>query len=289
MSSNLTYEISVSFSRDNIAAVDILRGIICSIGVRDEDIVELENKTENILSFFLQDKNGALSAVKRIRDLKIKKVRTKCKVLKKEDWLTKWKTDFKPFKLTKTFKVIPAWLKKQDDKFTYSKIYLDTDMAFGTGLHSTTRFMANLIEWCAGRFESFVDIGTGTAILAIIAERCSAKIVEAFDYDEDAVKTAQKNLIRNKTKLVKLSVADITKTAARMQYDFVSVNLTTDDLIDNRKKILSFVKPGKFLAVSGISIEKSKKFKNEFQKKLPLRCLKIEKDQAWCAFLYQRL
>ncbi|MBU0468280.1 MAG: 50S ribosomal protein L11 methyltransferase [Candidatus Omnitrophica bacterium] len=289
MGRNLTYEISVSVARDNVAAIEILKGILCSIGVPEGDIVELENKKEKVLSFFLQYNNAAVIAVKRIRKLKMKNVRTKYKVLKKEDWLTKWKTDFKPFMLTKNFKVIPAWLKKQDDKFMSRKIYLDTDMAFGTGLHPTTRFMANLIERCSGKFESFVDIGTGTAILAIIAERCSATIIDAFDYDEDAVKTAQKNLVRNRTKLINLSVADITKTKARMKYDFVSANLITEDLIANRKKILSFVKPGKFLAVSGISVSSSEYFRNEFQEKLPLRCVKIEKDQGWFAFLYKRI
>ena len=289
MVSNLTYEISISVSRDNVAAIEILKGVLCSTGVPLGDIVELEDKRENVLSFFLKDRNSAVKAVNGIRKFKMKNVRTQYKVLKKEDWLTKWKTDFKPFQLTKNFKVIPIWMKKEGDKYTARNIYLDTDMAFGTGLHPTTRFMANLIERCAGKFESFVDIGTGTAILAIIAERCSATTVDAFDYDKDAVKTAKKNLVRNKTKLIELSVGDITKIKAKKQYDFVSANLITEDFIANKKKILSFVKPGKFLAVSGISVNNSQYFRNEFQKKLPLKCVKIEKDQGWCAFLYKRI
>lgn len=289
MPNNLAYEISVSFSKDSIAAMDILKEVLCSIGVPESDIVEVQNKRESILSFFVKDKSSALRVFNGIQDLKIKNIKAKYKVLKQQDWLTKWKKDFKPFMLTKNFKVIPVWMKKEGDKHTARNIYLDTDMAFGTGLHPTTRFMANLIERCAGKFDSFLDIGTGTAILAIIAERCSATVVDAFDYDKDAVKTAKKNLVRNRTKLINLSVADITKAKAKMQYDFVSANLITEDLICNGDKILSFVKTGKFLAVSGVSVSSYQYFRREFQKKLPLRCIKVEKDQGWCAFLYKKI
>ncbi|OGX31215.1 MAG: hypothetical protein A2787_01775 [Omnitrophica WOR_2 bacterium RIFCSPHIGHO2_01_FULL_48_9] len=71
------------------------------------------------------------------------------------------------------------------------------------------------------------------------------------------------------------------------QFDFVAANLISDDLIRLKKKIFSLVKPGQYLALSGISLENFSKVKKAFAA-LPLRCVQIRQGSRWAAVLYQR-
>src|SRR6185503_4769445 len=106
---------------------------------------------------------------KKIASYRWKNVSCRLKSIQSQDWQEKWKEDFKPFRLTDRIDVSPVWHRKRYKPKGREVVYIDTVLAFGTGLHETTRFMSQFIELCRGQFESFFDIGTGSGILSIIA------------------------------------------------------------------------------------------------------------------------
>ena len=123
----------------------------------------LQDFDKNFLVLYFRKKLAAQSLAAKLRRLRLKYVSIRLKAVKQSDWENKWREDFKPFSLTSTFKVIPIEFK--DKCVTRKKpLYLAPGLAFGTGLHATTRFMAQFIESCQGRFQTFLDIGTGTGI-----------------------------------------------------------------------------------------------------------------------------
>lgn len=128
-------------------------------------------------------------------------------------------------------------------------------MAFGTGEHATTaaclRFLCNE----AARLETgwtALDIGTGSGIIAIVAEKLGAARVEAFDYDTRAIPAAQANLRRNRCRRVTLSKRDLTKWKSSRRYDVVLANVFSEILRAAAPKIVAALRPGGCLILSGI-------------------------------------
>ena len=207
--------------------------------------------------------------------------------LRESDWKTKWKKDFQALQLTDKIMVVPTWQKKKFLKNKSEKIYIDSTVAFGTGLHSTTQFMAQLIEKQEGAFESFLDIGTGTGILTLVALKNGAQQVKAIDIDKEAVKVAKANFVQNGYNPAVVYCRNIQFFKGIKAVDFVAANLMTQDLIKFKQQILTKVKPGKFLAVSGISVQNLPILLKTFRP-LPLKVETILKNKEWAAVLFTR-
>ena len=93
--------------------------------------------------------------------------------VKREDWAESWKRHFHPIEIGKTLLVKPSWSKKRPAK-NQAVVILDPGLSFGTGQHPTTSFCLHQIA--RGRKNgtprpSFLDIGTGSGILAIAAAK----------------------------------------------------------------------------------------------------------------------
>jgi len=147
--------------------------------------------------------------------------------------------------------------------------------------------MSQLIERFRGRLGDFLDVGTGTGILSIIALKCNANKVLGIDIEGDALKTAKENFVNNKCADYQLKKIDLAAMKISKKYDFVAANLISHDLIKYSSRIISLVKPGKFFAVSGISLDNFSLVKDSF-KRFSVRCLKILKGKEWAALLYQK-
>ena len=288
MKKSVTYEVSMKTNSANIENIEILKRLLLNIGISCDEVIECAQWPHATLSVYFKSKIKALSLKRRLGAFHLKNISLALKSLEKHDWQTKWKREFKPFSLTKTFGVVHLRYKHKHRLRGKTPIYIDTDLAFGTGLHATTRFMAQFIERTRGKFGSFLDLGTGTGILAMIAEKCGIKDVKGIDICKDAVKVARKNCIENDCSYVDITLGDAQKYQTKKQYDFVAANIITQELIRMADKIVSFVKPGKYLAVSGISSNNYDIFRQAYSR-YPLRCIKIEKGEGWVAILYKKI
>jgi len=266
---------------------DLIVEILVSIGVKFKDIIVLTKKDIVRVSVYFSNKKKSENFKKKLQQIDLKNIRFRLREVKIENWKEKWAKSFSPFQLTKFIDVVPTWRKRGYQKTKRTPIYLSSINAFGTGLHETTRFMAELVEQCQGKFSSFFDIGMGTGILAMVALNSGAKDVLAIDFDSDCVKAARENFKANE-KNANIQKADIGEFKSKQTFDFVAANLITHDLIKFKKRLASFVGPKGFFAVSGISIENLNQIKQAFRS-LPLRCLKIKKGKQWAALLYKRI
>jgi len=282
------FEVALKFDPSHIGVIEILKELLISAGIEENNIVACHQWPDTCLNVYFYSRAKARSLQKRLRAYRLKQVLITVKHLHKKDWQTKWKNGFKPFTLTQTFGVIPQRLKKKYHFRDRVPIYIDTDLAFGTGLHATTRFMAQLVERCQGRFQSFLDVGTGTGILSVIAFKCGADNITAIDINPEAVKVARSNFINNDCSSIHVRAVDAQKVRIKRRYDFVCANIITQDLINMAEKLISLVKPGKYLAVSGISLNSYDMFRQAYAQ-YPLRCLKIERGEGWAAILYKKL
>ncbi|MBJ7258992.1 MAG: 50S ribosomal protein L11 methyltransferase [Chthoniobacterales bacterium] len=129
-------------------------------------------------------------------------------------------------------------------------------MAFGTGEHATTsaclRFLADEARECEPGW-SCLDLGTGSGILAIAAEKLGAGQVRGLDHDPRAVKAAQANVRRNRCRLVRVAAGDLLAwRPGRKRYRIVLANVFSELLRTAAPRIVRSVTPGGCLVLSGI-------------------------------------
>ena len=129
-------------------------------------------------------------------------------------------------------------------------------MAFGTGEHATTsaclRFLVEEAKSCAPGW-ACLDLGTGSGILAIAAEKLGAAKVRAIDYDLRAVRAAKDNLARNRARCITLTEGNLLKwSPGRARYRVVLANVFSEILRSAAPRIARAVAPGGCLVLSGI-------------------------------------
>lgn len=157
----------------------------------------------------------------------------------------------------KVFSSEPDWRKWEASSRKPPGILIPAGMAFGTGEHATTatclRMLSDLVPELGGGFRA-ADLGCGSGILAIAAEKLGASSVEAVDNDPDAVRTAKANARANGCKAVKVargSAVDY-KTAAPL--DLVLANLFSELLIQTAPAIVRALRPGGAFVFSGVLV-----------------------------------
>ncbi len=176
--------------------------------------------------------------------------------IRHKDWAEAWKRHFKPIAIGRRLLVKPSWSQRQA-LAGQSVVVIDPGLSFGTGQHPTTRFCLEQLTKCRIRrkLQSFLDIGTGSGILAIAAAKLGYGPVEAFDFDPDAVRIARANARRNRvTAKMHARRQDLTRVAVKpvRQFDIVCANLIYDVLIGERRRIINRMKPGGRLVLAGI-------------------------------------
>src|SRR5262249_14377182 len=147
------------------------------------------------------------------------------KKVARDDWAQSWKKYFKVIEVGSALLIRPSWSKRRP-RNGQALITLDPGLSFGTGQHPTTSFCLEQIV-CSrrlGQAKSFLDIGTGSGILAIAAAKLGYAPVHAFDFDATAVRVAKANFRKNQVQpYIKISRADLTRIPLRSQqkYDLV--------------------------------------------------------------------
>jgi ribosomal protein L11 methyltransferase len=197
-------------------------------------------------------------ALERIREcgLDVGPGHLKASTVRRKDWAQAWKRHFKPIAIGRRLLVKPSWSKRRA-LAGQAVVVIDPGLSFGTGQHPTTRFcVEQLARWRRrDTVQSFVDIGTGSGILAIAAAKLGFSPVEAFDVDPDAVRIAEANARRNRVmarmRVWRQDLTRLTVLPAR-RFDVVCANLIYDILVNERRRIISRVKPAGRLVLAGI-------------------------------------
>ncbi|NUN04387.1 MAG: 50S ribosomal protein L11 methyltransferase [Bdellovibrio sp.] len=206
-----------------------------------------------------------------------------------KDWLEEWKKGFKPFKLVGDFWVVPSWL--QPPAECKHAIYIDPGMAFGTGTHATTQMMAFFIHKLTQKNShqvadwAMLDVGTGTAILAMLAQMSGMGLVTGIEIDPEARRVARENVKLNK--LPQISIPETQLEDIRDQYDVVVANIIDGVLINLKKDLLRVLKPGGHILLTGILEERDNHFFEKFMEDSGLTVIRrLEKDE-WVGYWAQ--
>jgi len=204
-------------------------------------------------------------------DLKITK-------LLNQNWIQKYQKNFNPIRFGEKLWVIPSW--SQDDvDIKGIKLKMDPGLAFGSGTHETTRLCLEYLDEHPPTYDSVLDFGCGSGILAIAALKLGAKYAYCLDIDPQAIYSTLENARKNQI-LSKIMVLDSPKKIHKNSIDLILANILLNPLLQFSNDFYSYLRPGGTLIISGIKELHLEKAKTEFGKKFTVRQINILNNWA---------
>jgi ribosomal protein L11 methyltransferase len=195
-----------------------------------------------------------------------------------ENWMENWKENFKPVFLGE-FVVKPTWESVETDK---QIIEIDPKMAFGTGTHETTQLILEHIHHFVKAGDTLLDVGTGSGILAIAAEKLGAIRVHGLDNDPLAIENANENAVLNHCKSSTTFKTELI-TDVDGCFDVLLANINKHILLDISDELIRRLTKGGYLLLSGLLVEDRADIKHAYSK-LELVEEKIKGEWALLVF-----
>lgn len=164
------------------------------------------------------------------------------------NWNEAWEKNFNPIVVADACAVRAPFHKPFNVKY---EIIIEPKMSFGTGHHETTFMMLQHILETDFEGKRVLDMGCGTAVLAILAEMKGAKNLDAIDIDEWCVENSIENLERNKCTRTRTILGGAAVIPTSEKYDSVIANINRNILLEDLQTYVSVLKKGGELFLSG--------------------------------------
>lgn len=186
-------------------------------------------------------------------------------LIESKDWNEEWeKNYFQPITINHDCIIRASFHEDQPDyKYT---IIIDPKMAFGTGNHETTWLMINEMLKLDLENTEFLDMGCGTAVLAILARMKGASRVVAIDIDEWAYNNALENIRLNHTNDIQVALGGAEQISSFGKFDIIFANINRNILLNDMQHYVSYMKPNALLFMSGFYTEDIPYIKAECEK-----------------------
>lgn len=175
--------------------------------------------------------------------------------IKHQNWNAEWEANFKPVVIG-NFCTIRAGFHAPATRTEY-EIIITPKMSFGTGHHATTHLMVQQMETTDFKDKRVLDFGTGTGVLAILAEKLGAASVVAIDNDEWSVENAGENIEANSCSKIKILNSELEGIADK-KFDVILANINRHILLHYMNEMYSMLADNGMLIMSGLLAEDEK-------------------------------
>ncbi len=205
-----------------------------------------------------------------------------------EDWNAEWKKHYSPIIVNEKLTIIPAWEKKYQVSSGVS-LFINPGMGFGTGSHETTFLCLKFYTEDVSTVPSDVlDFGSGSGILGLAALKFHPEArVDFYDIDLEANKNCFQNAEINELsgRKFRLLLSGV-RNYLHSGYDVVFANILENILKEERNYLVSAVKPGGSLILSGLLKHQSAGIIQEYAS--DIRFVKELTKGDWSALLFRR-
>lgn len=168
----------------------------------------------------------------------------------KQNWNILWESNFSPMQVEEFVGVRASF--HEPMKGVQHELIITPKMSFGTGHHGTTYAVMKLMESINFNNKKVFDFGTGTGILAILAEKLGAEKIKGVDNDQWCIENAEENVQVNGCKNIQIELADT--IAIEGQYDIVIANINRHILEANMLLFPQIIHPDGILILSGLLV-----------------------------------
>jgi ribosomal protein L11 methyltransferase len=227
-----------------------------SASPEDSEIL-IADLSENNFYAFEQDENLLTSYIKKedFNEEKLKHLLQNIPYTSSEiedrNWNEAWESQLQPIMID-DFVGIRASFHKPIKNMKH-EIIITPKMSFGTGHHATTFLMVKQMEKINFRNKEVIDFGTGTGILAILAEKLGASSVLAIDNDEWSTNNSLENIEANNCRRIQVENTDTISNV--LSVNIILVNINFNVLSDNVKNFSRLLHVGSLLVTSGFMLK----------------------------------
>lgn len=210
----------------------------------------------NCIKVFTHDKSISESTIKgALEQLKknnlIRNYEVQENVLYEKNWNEEWEKNREVIHISERIVIKPTF-KQYEPKGNEIVITLDPKMSFGTGEHPTTKICISLLEKYTKSGMKVLDVGSGTAILSIVAAKLGASKVIAFDIDEWSLANGAENVKLNQVdNIIEVRLCEL-KDIEENNFDLIVANIQRNILIELAQPIKTRIKQNGILILSGL-------------------------------------
>ena len=165
-----------------------------------------------------------------------------------QNWNAVWESNFQPIVVEDFVGVRAAFHATM--KGVVHEVVITPKMSFGTGHHATTWMMMRQMKEIDFNNKVVFDFGTGTGVLAILAEKLNAKEIIAADIDDWSIENAKENISLNQCKRILILQSDSMSTDD--VFDIILANINKNVLLENMEKMAGQLKKNGVLLLSGL-------------------------------------
>ena len=245
---------SISFQESEVC--------IAYLGLFGVEAIEERTEGLNVYSESLEELNELAYKLRQNLGFLSEK-KTSIQQIPSRNWNQEWEKSFSPI-IVDDFCTVYAGFHHIQINTPYS-ILINPEMAFGTGHHETTYLMMQKMRSIAFENCEVLDFGTGTGILAILAEKLGASGVLAIDNDQNAIDCAKKCMVLNDSKSIKCVVSDISIVKNRSNYNIILANINRNVLLNDASTLYQVNTKGGHLLLSGIMLKDFNKIDEAYQ------------------------
>jgi ribosomal protein L11 methyltransferase len=168
--------------------------------------------------------------------------------IEQKNWNAIWESDFKPVNVEDRLLIVAPFHDKLETNGLV--VVIQPQMSFGTGHHQTTWMMSKALLDLENLPAKILDMGTGTGILAILAEKLGAKDIMAIDIEEWSAENARENAVRNKCEHISTFHGDIDLINGK-QFDLILANINLNVLKSQMESYKNSLDRNGILLLSG--------------------------------------
>ncbi len=234
----MTYT-EIKFTTNSTEQNEILIAQLAQIGYEGFE------EEENILKAFVKQNEFSAAAVDKIA--KGNNLTYTSAAIEQQNWNAQWESSFEPV-VVNNFAAIRASF-HQPVKNVQHEIIITPKMSFGTGHHATTYLMIEQMSQLNFAGKTVMDFGTGTGVLAILAEKMGAVEVIAIDNDGWSIDNAKENIDNNNSSHVVIQKGE--SIGAGSKYDIILANINLNVILQNMPLIAAACKAGSQIVLSG--------------------------------------
>ncbi len=215
------------------------------------DIEGLEEKENEVCIYVAEEnKSAAESIIKEICEQH--ETTYSISELENKNWNEKWESSFQPI-LIDDFAYVRATFHAANPEVKH-EIIIEPKMSFGTGHHPTTSQMIQNMRLLDFKDKTVLDCGSGTGILAILAEKLGAKNCIALDNDEWCYQNCIENIELNNSESIQPEIGDLEQVTGKT-FDIILANIHRNFLVEHMDTLVSILTPNGKLIVSGFYSE----------------------------------
>lgn len=173
---------------------------------------------------------------------------TSHQIIPHQNWNEKWESDFHPVFVEDYATILAPFHNEEDAKGM--KVIIQPQMSFGTGHHQTTWMMTKALFELDSIPKTVLDMGTGTGVLAIVAENLGAERILAIDIEDWSAENAELNSKTNNCNHIEVKCGDI-DLVGEEQFGLIIANINKNILKSHMSAYASALNPGGILLLSG--------------------------------------